>query len=201
MKTHYQRNLPHLLPPGAIIFFTFRLVDSIATAALQRLVEERELAIQDALCQPLATGRVINIKKQHFAKYDALLDKADYGPMWLRVPAIAEAVAQKIKLLTELEVGILAYCIMSNHVHLVVQLPELPDFSAARMMQRLKGRTALAANKLLGRQGEAFWRHESYDHVVRDGKEQERVVAYVVNNPVKAGLVEDWTQWPYTYVR
>jgi len=56
MKTHYQRNLPHLSPPGAIIFFTFWLADSIATAVLQRLVEERELAIQEASRQPLAVG-------------------------------------------------------------------------------------------------------------------------------------------------
>lgn len=201
MKTHYQRNLPHLLPPGATIFFTFRLAGSIATAVLQRLVEERELAIQEALLQPLAAGLIVNIKKRHFANYDALLDKADYGSTWLRIPVVAEAVVQEIRLLAELDVNILAYCIMSNHVHLVVQLPETSEFSAARMMQRLKGRTALAANKLLGRQGEAFWRHESYDHVVRDGKEQARVIAYVINNPVKAGLVDDWTQWPYTYMR
>ncbi len=90
---------------------------------------------------------------------------------------------------------------MANHVHLVVQLPDTASFSAARMMQRLKGRTALAANKLLGRPGQAFWQHESCGHVVRNGEEQARVVAYAVNNPVKAGLVENWTQWPYTYVR
>ncbi|AII51078.1 hypothetical protein N008_03655 [Hymenobacter sp. APR13] len=27
----------------------------------------------------------------------------------------------------------------------------------------------------------------------------QRVIAYVLNNPVKAGLVESWEQWPYTY--
>lgn len=201
MKTHYQRNLPHILPPGATIFYTFRLADSIATEVLQRLLAERELAIQEARLQPAATTRIINLKKQHFAKYDALLDKANHGPTWLREAAIAGLIVQEIKLLVDLEVIVLAYCIMANHVHLVVQLSEAPGFSAARMMQRLKGRTALAANKLLGRQGQAFWRHESYDHLVRDGKEEARIIAYVVNNPVKAGLVEDWTQWPYTYVR
>ena len=97
--------------------------------------------------------------------------------------------------------SVLAYCLMSNHVHLVVQLPEAAGFSAARMMQRLKGRTALAANKLLGRPGQTFWQHESYDHVVRDAREEERVIAYVLNNPVKVSLVEEWQQWPYSYVR
>ena len=46
----------------------------------------------------------------------------------------------------------------------------------------------------------AFWQHESYDHVVRNEKEFERILAYIVNNPVKAGLVADWQDWPYTYM-
>ncbi len=28
-----------------------------------------------------------------------------------------------------------------------------------------------------------------------------RIVRYVLNNPVKAGLVEDWSKWPWTYCR
>ena len=45
----------------------------------------------------------------------------------------------------------------------------------------------------------SFWQAESYDHVVRNG-ELERIISYVLENPVKAGLVEDWEQWPYTYL-
>lgn len=204
MKTQYRRNLPHSLPPGATVFFTFRLAGSIAQATLRHLINERELAIQEVLTNlpaDLRPAAVARLQKEHFAKYDAALDQATHGPTWLREPAVAELIMLEIRLLAELEVEVLAFCLMSNHVHLVMQLPEAAEFSAARMMQRLKGRTALAANKLLGRTGEDFWQKESYDHVVRNGREQERVVAYVVNNPVKAGLVNDWTQWPYTYVR
>ncbi len=203
-KTQYRRNLPHLLPPGATVFFTFRLADSIAQATLHHLIDERELAIQDALTNlpaDLQQAAVARLKKQHFAKYDAVLDLAAHGPTWLLEPVVAELVMSEINLLVELEVAVLAFCLMANHVHLVLQLPEAPEFSAARMMQRLKGRTALAANKFLNRTGEDFWRKESYNHVVRNSREQERVIAYVVNNPVKAGLVNEWTQWPYTYVR
>jgi REP element-mobilizing transposase RayT len=66
------------------------------------------------------------------------------------------------------------------------------------MLQWLKGFTALAANRRLGRTG-AFWQPESYDHVVRDSGELERIVAYVVRNPVKAGLVAAADEWPWTY--
>jgi putative transposase len=205
MKSSYQRNLPHILPPGGTIFITFRLAGSIAATVLQKLADEREMAIAEAIQQlnvPQARAKAVyDIKKAHFAKYDAVLDKADTGPTWLRDERIAKLVALEIMRLEELEVNLLAYCIMSNHVHIVMQLPDSPEFSPAKMMQRLKGRTALEANKLLHRQGEPFWRHESYDHLVRDGKEGERIIAYVLNNPVKAGLVEEWTQWPYSFVR
>ena len=205
MKTNYQRNLPHILPPGGTIFITFRLAGSIAATVLQQLADERERAIAEALQRlnfPQARAKAIyDIRKAHFAKYDAVLDNADTGPTWLRDERIANLVTQEVLRLEELDAIVLAYCIMSNHVHIVIQLPDAPEFSPAKMMQRLKGRTALEANKLLQRQGEPFWRHESYDHLVRDGKEGERIIAYVLQNPVKAGLVEEWMQWPYSFVR
>lgn len=67
-------------------------------------------------------------------------------------------------------------------------------------MQSLKGYTARKANCLLGRSG-TFWQHESYDHVVRDPSEWRRIVNYVLNNPVKAGLVDTWEKWQWSYCR
>src|SRR5713226_1680660 len=75
---------------------------------------------------------------------------------------------------------------MSNHVHVLL----LPGVSPSRLLQSLKGATAREANRMLGRTGETFWQAESYDHWVRDAKERERIVAYIENNPVKAGLVK-----------
>lgn len=67
-------------------------------------------------------------------------------------------------------------------------------------MHSLKRYTAVEANKLLGRQGQ-FWQHESYDHVVRDEAELNRVRDYVLKNPVKVGLVESPAEWPWSYMR
>ncbi|MDO7851315.1 REP-associated tyrosine transposase [Hymenobacter convexus] len=89
------------------------------------------------------------------------------------------------------------YCIMPNHVHLVVELPEGAP-SLAKTLQLLKGYSSRLANQLLGRSG-SFWQAESYDHVVRVG-ELERIIHYVLENPVKAGLVDDWEKWPYSYL-
>jgi REP element-mobilizing transposase RayT len=65
-------------------------------------------------------------------------------------------------------------------------------------MQSLKGYTAHEANKVLNRTG-TFWEAESYDHEIRDGEEFGRVIRYVINNPVKAGLVQHWSEWKWTY--
>jgi hypothetical protein len=63
----------------------------------------------------------------------------------------------------------------------------------------LKGRTARFCNQALDRSG-AFWHSESYDHVVHDQREYERALHYISNNPIKAGLVSDGQDWPYTYI-
>ena len=86
---------------------------------------------------------------------------------------------------------------MSNHLHLVVVLAE-HETGLMRKLQQFKSYTAIQANRVLRRSGQ-FWHRESYDHIIRDAAELERVVAYVLNNPVKAGLVQEWQEWPYTY--
>lgn len=68
------------------------------------------------------------------------------------------------------------------------------------IMHSLKSWTANQANAALGRGGQ-FWQHESYDHVVRDDGEFDRIVNYVLNNPVKAGLVKEWKEWRWSWRR
>lgn len=64
----------------------------------------------------------------------------------------------------------------------------------------IKKYTALRANRILGRRG-AFWQDESYDHVIRDAKELDRTIEYVLMNPVKAELCRDWHEWKWSYIK
>ena len=68
-----------------------------------------------------------------------------------------------------------------------------------KLMKSIKGYSAREANKILGRRG-SFWQAESYDHIVRDEDELERIIKYVIYNPVKAGLVDRWEDWEHTYL-
>ncbi len=91
---------------------------------------------------------------------------------------------------------------MPNHIHLVLTPRAAEDgtpIALQRIMYTLKRQTAIGANRHLDRNG-TFWQYESYDHYIRDRAEYERVVAYVLDNPVKAGLCDSWEAWPWSYL-
>ena len=72
------------------------------------------------------------------------------------------------------------------------------NYELAKILREIKGSTARDSNKVLKQTG-AFWQHESYDHVVRDDKELENIIRYVLNNPLKAGLIDKWEKWKWSY--
>lgn len=101
---------------------------------------------------------------------------------------------------------------MANHVHVVVDTAiqldclttndTITSANYTRLhitLQHIKGGSARLANQLLDRTG-AFWQPESYDHYVRNSAELWRIINYTLQNPVKAGLVENREDWPCTYL-
>lgn len=86
-----------------------------------------------------------------------------------------------------------AYCVLSNHFHLVLTDPRgrLPQF-----MQYLDGFVARAVNALLGRR-DHFWEGRSYSAVALGAPEDViDKIAYTLANPVAAGLVPAGHLWP-----
>ena len=91
------------------------------------------------------------------------------------------------------QIDLHAFCVMSNHFHLVVTDPHarLPDFH-----RYLDGLVARATNACLGR-WEAFWDPDSYSAVrLEDAEAVLDKMAYVLANPVAAGLVRRGSEWP-----
>jgi len=86
-----------------------------------------------------------------------------------------------------------AYVVMANHLHVFLK-PKL-QVTIGSITKHLKGYTAREANRLVKRTGQTFWQDESFDHWSRDQKEFLRIVAYIENNPVKAGLVKSAEDW------
>ncbi len=228
-KEHTERNLPHWHPPGATLFVTFRLADTVPKPLL-RLYYARKLWLEEETKRLIGLKlkddspeivaheqRLQDFRREWFMKFERILHKAETGPAWLKEEPVAKVVAEALHHRDGDVYRLDAYCIMSNHVHTVfmpflsaeelreVMLPEGLRFISEnppldKIMQSLKGWTAWSCNQVLGRKG-TFWEDESYDHVVRDDTEFNRIVKYVLDNPVKAGLVEDWQEWKWSYQR
>ena len=50
---------------------------------------------------------------------------------------------------------------------------------------------------MLGRTGQ-FWQHEPFDRYIRNATHYRNVVSYIENNPVKAGLCKQASDWRFS---
>ena len=88
-----------------------------------------------------------------------------------------------------------AWCIMPNHVHVVVE--QLPGYDLATTVQAWKSVSAHTINKLRSRRG-PLWQREYFDRFMRSATQFDAAVKYVENNPVAAGLAELPEEWRYS---
>ncbi|MCX6133590.1 MAG: transposase [Ignavibacteriales bacterium] len=201
-KIFYRRRLPHYQPPGETFHVTFRLAGSLPVEVVVRLKHEHE-AIKRKVRQVGKSEEQRKLTRElgatYFDKYDGLLDRAGNGPTWLGDDRVASVVMSALLYRDGNIYDMLAACVMPNHVHVLMHVKR-SDASLYRILQSLKSYTAVTCNACLNRSG-AFWHHESYDHVIRDGAELERTIWYILENPVKAGLCRNWRDWRWTYVK
>ena len=60
--------------------------------------------------------------------------------------------------------------------------------SLSRVIQAFKSISAIARNRVSGREGQPFWQRGYYDHVIRDEHELNQIRAYIASNPAR------WTE-------
>jgi REP element-mobilizing transposase RayT len=92
--------------------------------------------------------------------------------------------------------------VMPDHVHLI--LTPLTDevrrevFSLMEIMRAIKGASAHLINRQLSKHG-AVWQEESFDRVLRSSESLDAKVDYVLQNPVRKGLVDDWRKYRWLW--
>jgi REP element-mobilizing transposase RayT len=174
--TVYRRRLPHIYETEQPVFLTWRLHGS--------LPQHRPFG-----GGPLPSG-------QAFAALDRLLDEAQTGLFYLRQPPIADLVVEALRYNADIlgHYELHAFVAMPNHVHtLVTASVPLP-----KLTKSLKGITAKRANAVLGLTGRPFWQEESYDHVVRNKEEFGKIWNYIEQNPVRARLVREASEYRWS---
>lgn len=93
------------------------------------------------------------------------------------------------------EVDFLAYCLMPNHYHFMLR--QNTDIPISRFLSDLFNSYAQALNKQLGRKGPIFEDRPQYKHIDNE-KYLYHICRYIHLNPVKAGLVKNVHQWPFS---
>lgn len=216
IKTQYKSNsLPHIQPIGATFFVTFRLHGSLPKSYIQKIkMEKEELISSLKMERPIHfRERIAQVEKRYFKLFDDALDKIHNGIQYLSKDEIAQETVKQLQKYNGEWYDLIAYCIMPNHVHFLIdtrlQLEKF-DFDEKMIlknytplytiMQRIKGASARYSNVLLDKQGFPFWQRDYFDYFIRNNKEFQRIITYILENPVKAKLVKNWDDFPYTFL-
>jgi putative transposase len=195
-KLFYSRNLPHYQPEEGTFFITYRLQDSVPKSKIPELKNEyRLLKSQNP---QMSEEEKLKAHANYFRLFDKALDENPNEPYWLKEPAILQIVSNSLHFNDGKQYKLWSFSIMPNHVHVLLTLIEssIPLYA---ILQKHKRFSAWQANKILNRTG-SFWHKESYDHLVRNTESFNRIIKYILNNPVKAGFVNNWKEWTGNYL-
>jgi REP element-mobilizing transposase RayT len=170
----YRRGyLPHFDQRAVVQVVTFRLADSLS----HHLLEQLSAHGSDG--------------PSRFRSIDGWIDRGA-GAALLRHPQYAAIVEDALKFFDGKRYRLLAWVIMPNHVHVMIE--QIDRLGA--ILHSWKSFTANRINALRGVRGKV-WAREYYDRFIRDAAHFENAVAYIRNNPVKAGLVQNAEDWPW----
>ena len=94
-----------------------------------------------------------------------------------------------------LDFKLYGFCIMPNHLHLIIH--PFGKYNFSYIMKMLKGSFARKLNKINGREGK-IWQKGFYDELILNSYELLTKLEYTHNNPVKASLVTSPEEYIYS---
>ncbi|MEO0733875.1 MAG: transposase [Bacteroidota bacterium] len=208
----YPKNIPHDPLGHAAVHITYRLYRSLpkqifTTLAARRQKQIEELEDELLKFRPDQAEEVRRLRtRQIDGRYELAIDQALHQANIPQSYSLTEAFVRQtvrdswLHLQQRETIFLYALCIMGNHVHVILRsFDETMDISVAKVMNNHKGYTARIINRQRGQIGTPFWAKGYFDRRIRQGKFM-TAMWYMLNNPVKAGLVEEWQDWAGTYV-
>ncbi|MBR4274110.1 MAG: transposase [Bacteroidales bacterium] len=127
-----------------------------------------------------------------------LIDKYEdtgYGQCFMKNDNVAQIIRDNLMFHNGKKYNLLKWCIMPNHVHTLIEV--FSGISLSEILHCWRSYTAHQINKLLNRTGQV-WMMEYFDRYIRDSYHFEKVVNYIHNNPVKAGLVKSPSEYRWS---
>ena len=212
-KEHYRRNLPHFEQPGQAYFITVNLNDAIPPKALSRYSIQLN-KLQDEIKQvkndksmtillPELENKYALLRTKYIKAYDDLLDLDKSSEINLNLPENLKIMFEAFRYYEGKRLENLAFCVMKNHYHWVVSLFEKDENGKPvylnEILKVVNGFSAYSINKLEMKTGRTVWQDENFETSIRNQRHLYNAVMYTINNPVKAGLVKNWSDWKGTW--
>ena len=187
---HLSGNLPHWRQCDVIYFVTFRLFDSLPQEKLQEWIKQKkewEIIHQ----KPLSNEEIKEYKILFTLRMHKWFDN-NYGSCILKIPKIKSIVECSLRKFENIRYLLDEFIVMPNHLHVLV-VP-INDFSLSEIMHSWKSFTAheiiknsealnmLRKYKLNEKRKTNVWAKESFDHIIRNQDQLERVRNYIINN-------------------
>ena len=151
---HYRGKFPHR-EYKQFQFITYRLYDSVPQKVINAWKEELKITQMTMPNDP---------KVQELRKRIDKFEDAGYGQCFLKDDKIAATVQENLFHFDGVRYNVLRWCIMPNHVHVLIEVKE--GWTLSSIMHGWRSYTAHQANKILGRKGD-FWMDEYFDRFIR----------------------------------
>lgn len=197
--------MPHGYVCETPVHIVYRLAGCLPVGVLKELTKELVDQLEVLRKQhPPSLDRIAAVKEEYFLQYDALLDAQDQSKYILKDIAAIQIVLDSWKMLhAKGDCQVIAVCVMGNHVHVILRAwPGQPEVKLGLLVGRHKRFTNRALKQVgylpLGGQS-TILAEGFFDRYVRPGT-FEVVFAYVLDNPVKAGLVGHARMWKGLWV-
>jgi REP element-mobilizing transposase RayT len=211
-----RRKLPHVDVQGKPTFITACLAGSLSAAGLQKIRSYRDDL--NSRRQPEGTtAQDWETKKQKllFKQVDMLLD-GEPAVTHLENDRLAKIVNDAFLHFADQRYCLFAFVVMPSHHHWVFLPKEqwVSEIAIQQANQRrrktpreiishsIQSYTATHCNRILDTTG-SFWQTETFDHFARSEAELLRIISYIEQNPVTAGLVEkaEDYRWSSAWIR
>jgi REP element-mobilizing transposase RayT len=199
---HHRRFLPHYQERDQIISLTWRL-DGELPQQIKNSILEMQAIMAELKANP--TGSVSNELHEEYSRkimqYDEQLGKHPPTQIDLSAKKPAIIITTALHYYDTKLYDLHAYCVMPNHVHMLMKpKTDYPDHQVllSDIVRRIKSYTAKEIIKT-GFDGHKVWRDDYFDRFIRNEKDYSNTVEYILYNPVKAGLVEHYSEWPNSY--
>lgn len=83
---------------------------------------------------------------------------------------------------------------MPDHIHLLVEIHE-GGVNLSTFVGLLKGKVAVLFRKHQSERN--IWQRRFYDRILRKSENIVHVATYILNNPVRKGIVESWKDYEF----